>query len=195
MRRAAAAALALLVVAGCGSSQPSGWRAGVERPAAANSADRAILWTSCNELAKLSDRALDEWKRRGITGFVCQTGMLGDHRALLRRVAASAAVRRRDFDLYLGFYSTSSENRRAPFADWFDERAWRDHVLPAVQALAAQARSMRFRGMAIDQELYDTHGATWAWKYPGNRRGERATRAQAAHRGRQLGEAIQRGLP
>jgi hypothetical protein len=173
------------------------WKLGATKPPGPNSADRIILWTGCNELVTVSDDQLDQWKQRGVRGFVCQSGMLDAPKlpALERRIKAAPIGRRRDFDLYLGFYSTSPTNNRAPFADWFDDTAWRKRVLPAVNDLAAAARRLHFKGVAIDQELYDTRGATWSWRYPGNTRAEAATRAQVARRGEQLGQTIQKALP
>jgi hypothetical protein len=176
-----------------------------------NSADRLIVWTACDQVVRLSERALRRWVARGADGFVCQTGRLrglgGNQRfsddrrglartaetSLQRRLEASPAVRwarRGKLRLYLGFYASNYFNRSTPFHDWFDARGWSRDVLPQVEHLAAAAESMGFAGLAIDQELYPQDNgeqtASWEVDYPGNRRSEAEVRAKVTDRGRQL---------
>jgi len=186
-----------------------------DRIAAANSADRLIVWTSCDKLAALTEPALRGWIARGADGFVCQTRQLpglggtqrftGDGREprrgpdtrLQRALRSSPAVRRARAGkllLYLGFYATNYHNPSTPFEDWFDDRAWSRTVLPRVRELAAGARSMGFAGLAIDQELYPQRGgarrASWSVRYPASGHGEAAVRAKVQERGRQLMQSM-----
>ena len=189
-----------------------------ERPAAetVNSADRLILWGSCDEIARLDDAGLDRWRRRGVDGFVCMVGRLeglggaqrfsahadarlaGRPFALQRQLRKSRLVdraRRHGMKMYLGFYAASSANRSTPFAEWFDDAGWRGKVLPAATRLAGAARDLGFAGVALDQELYDARGATWSWRYPGRSRNEARVRRQVRKRGAELMRALARGYP
>jgi hypothetical protein len=191
-----------------------------DRVSAANSADRLIMWTSCDDLAGLDEGALRRWTRRGVDGFVCQTRHLaglgsshsftadlkglpaGEAYALQRRLRRSPAVRRAregKLVLYLGFWTSSFFNKRTPLAEWFDERAWSRKVLPRVHDLAAAARSMGFAGIAVDQELYPQEGnvqtASWSWRYRKNRHSEAEVRAKVKERGRELMETMVRAYP
>lgn len=180
------------------------------RVAAANSADRLIVWIGCDQLVELRERELRSWLRRGADGFVCQLGHLqglGGRHDLTdgqfgRRLRESPAARRAmdgELLLYLAFYAVNYYNARTPFEDWFDDRAWSREVLPAVRDVAAAARSLGFTGVAIDQELYPQKGgaetASWSWRYRGNRQGEAATRSKVKQRGRQLMQAMVGGYP
>lgn len=189
-----------------------------DRVAVANSADRVIVWTGCDQVAALSEEALARWMESGVDGFVCQTGFLhrlgganaytgrraprGAQYRFQRGLARSPAGRRAaegKLLLYLGFYASSYVNRRTPLAEWFDDRTWSRVVLPEVRDLAAAARALGFTGLALDQELYPQRGgtqtATWEWRYRGGRHGEAAVRAKVAQRGRQLMESMVRGYP
>jgi Carboxypeptidase regulatory-like domain/Bacterial Ig domain len=189
-----------------------------DRVSAANSADRLIQWTSCDDLAGLDEGELRRWIRRGVDGFVCQTRHLpglgsshsftgkrlpaGEAYALQRRLRRSPAVRRAregKLLLYLGFWMSSFFNERTPLADWFDERAWSRVVLPRVHDLAAAARSMGFAGIAVDQELYPQEGnvqtASWSWRYRKNRHSEAEVRAKVKQRGRELMQTMVRAYP
>jgi hypothetical protein len=189
-----------------------------DRVSAANSADRLIMWTSCDDLAGLDEGELRRWIRRGVDGFVCQTRHLrglgsshsftgkrlpaGEAYALQRRLRRSPAVRRAregKLVLYLGFWMSSFFNKRTPLADWFDERAWSRVVLPRVHDLAAAARSMGFAGIAVDQELYPQEGnvqtASWSWRYRKNRHSEAEVRAKVKQRGRELMQTMVRAYP
>jgi Carboxypeptidase regulatory-like domain len=180
------------------------------RVAAANSADRLIVWTSCDELMQLRADQVRSWMRRGADGFVCQIGHLrgmggtydlksGEWQRRLRASPAVRAAREGELLLYLAFYAVNYYNGRTPFEDWFDDRAWSREALPAVRDLAAAAGSMGFTGLAIDQELYPQQGegttATWSWRYPGNRRSEAAVRSKVKERGRQLMERMVDAYP
>jgi hypothetical protein len=191
-----------------------------KRVAVANSADRLLVWTSCDQLVRLSAADLHTWMARGADGFVCETGSLSGlggsqsftgsaaglprdagHR-LQRELEASPAVREARAGkllLYLAFYVTNYFNARTPLTDWFDDGGWSRSVLPRVRDLAAAARSMDFAGLALDQELYPQKGgvrsASWSVRYPGNTRTEAEVRAQARVRGRQVMQAMLQGYP
>jgi len=182
-----------------------------------NSADRLVIWTGCEEVAALSDAELDEWRNRGVDGFVCMANYLhglggpnaftedvgagprGPAYALQRRLSdgdLAARARRRGMKLYLGFYASSVQSRAAPFGDWFDDRLWRREVLPRVEELAGAARRLGFVGLAVDQELYaNTDSATWDWNYPGRTQPERRVREKVRQRGVELMTAMLRGFP
>jgi hypothetical protein len=189
-----------------------------DRVSVVNSADRLIVWTSCKQVIGLSEGELRRWIRRGVDGFVCQSGRLrglggtqsftdgprlrGPEHSLQRRIRRSPAMRRARAGkllLYLGFKVVNTNNKRSPLADWFDDRAWSGEVLPRVRDLAAAARSMGFAGLAVDQELYPQAGgaetASWSWRYPGNRRSEGQVRARVKERGRQLMAVMVRAFP
>jgi hypothetical protein len=101
--------------------------------------------------------------------------------------------------LYLGMYLANSSNAQTPLAEWFDDAAWRDTVLPAIRDAASAAHTLGFDGLAWDLELYpQTDGrttATWDWDYPGNRRDETAVREQVRERGKQWMTAATAGFP
>jgi hypothetical protein len=185
-----------------------------------NSADRLILWTSCDKLAGLREPELRRWIARGVDGFVCQTRQLwglggtqrftsraatrlrGSDSRLQRALMASPAVRRAregQLVLYLAFYAVNYFNQRTPFVDWFDDHGWSSKVLPRVRDLANSARSMGFAGLAIDQELYPQKGgvttASWSVHYPGNRHSEAEVRSKVRQRGRELMKSILSGYP
>ena len=181
-----------------------------------NSADRLVFWTRCDDVAALSDADLDEWRNRGVDGFVCMVGYLyglgGTHAftgdaaaprgrayALQRRLSdgdLAARARRRGMKLYLGFYASSTHSLATPFADWFDDHGWRRDVLPRAEELAAAARRLGFAGLAVDQELYaNSDSATWDWHYPGHTESERAVREKVRQRGAELMTAMLRGFP
>jgi hypothetical protein len=189
-----------------------------DRLSVANSADRLIMWTSCDQLVGLSEGELRRWIARGVDGFVCQIRFLrglggsqdftggarprGAEYRLQRRLRGSPAGRwagEGKLLLYLGFYMVNYYNKSTPLEDWFDDRAWSRDVLPRVRGVAAAARSMGFTGIAVDQELYPQQGnartASWSWRYPGNRHSEVQVRAKVKERGRQLMESMVRAYP
>jgi hypothetical protein len=43
-----------------------------------NSSHRDVVWGNCDEIVQCSDAQLDEWKARGVVGFVCMHGHLKD---------------------------------------------------------------------------------------------------------------------
>lgn len=43
-----------------------------------NSADRLLFWVSCHVVSALTDAQLDEWRDRGVDGFVCSHQHLRD---------------------------------------------------------------------------------------------------------------------
>jgi carboxypeptidase family protein len=187
---------------------------------APNSADRVLVWTSCDNLAALTDAELDRWIARGADGFVCQTrqlrGLGGDQgftagsgirlsedatrlQSALEQSAAVRRARQGRLLLYLAFYAVNYYNVRTPFADWFDDRGWSQQVLPRVRELAAAAKAMGFTGLAIDQELYAQQGgaatASWSVHYPGATHSPSEVRAEATRRGRQLMRSMLTGFP
>jgi hypothetical protein len=193
---------------------------GDSTPVAGDSADRMILWTGCDEVVSLSDAELDEWKERGVDGFVCMGDRLrglggtqdftGDPDAdlsgvnyeLQRQLRDSRIVERaqaRGMKLYLGVKLASYGNTATPLVDWFDDAGWSGQVLPRMRDLAAAASQLGFAGLAFDQELYAQRGgvetATWSWDYPGNTHTEAEVRAQARQRGEQLMATIVGAFP
>ncbi len=208
------AAVALALVA---AVPPAGSQSGV---AGADSADRMIFWLGCDEVAQLTDAELDEWKSRGVDGFVCMVGHLrglggtqdftGDpktrlgrkHYALQRKLRNSDIVQRaamRGMKMYLGAKLVNYYNRSTPLADWFDDAGWSDQVLPKLGNLAGAAKLLGFAGLAFDQELYPQVGnveqASWGWNYPGNTHAEAEVRAQATLRGKQVMSTILNSFP
>jgi hypothetical protein len=189
------------------------------RGAGPNSANRLVFWSSCDQVAALSEAQVDRLTGAGVDGFVCSAerlrGMGGNNQfsgssgalrgpqfSLQRRLRRSAVVKRaraRRLNLYLGFYANDSTNPTTPFKDWFDDRAWSKTVLPQVRGVAAAARALGFVGVALDQELYTASNGeetpTWNWDYPGEGHSEAAVRAQVARRGRQLMEAMVTAFP
>ncbi len=183
-------------------------------------AQRLIFWTACDRVIALSDEELEEWKQRGVDGFVCMTGRLralggendftGDPDATLEEPGYALQRRLRDtriagraaelgMKMYLGVYESNYDNTATPLAEWFDDGAWSDAVLPSFREFAAAARALGFAGVALDQEPYPQAGgvdtATWDWAYPGNVHSEEEVRAQARERGAQLMGAILEGFP
>ena len=146
----------------------------------------------------------------GVGGFVMQAQFLTDgwtddpdanlkagKYALQREIRDSRIVQRaaaRGIDLYLGFFATNtaSANDSTPYADWFDDEGW-VRTAEKMGGLAGAARMLGFRGIAIDQELYN--GARWTWNYQGNTHTEAAVRAKAKQRGREAMTAILEGFP
>ncbi len=182
---------------------------------APNSADRLIMWTECEGLTAQTDAELDAWKSRGVGGFVCAgqhlRGMGGtqdftgnpdarldtSNYTLQRKLRDSRLVERlraRGMKAYLGAYLVNYWNPSTPLADWFDDRGWSETVLPKMRDLAGAANRLGFAGVAFDHELYTQHGgaqtATWEWSYPGNGQSERAVRAMAKQRGREVMSAL-----
>ena len=181
-----------------------------------NSADRIIFWTGCDDVAELTDAELDQWKGRGVDGFVCMTGQLknlggsndftgvagaglaGGRYGLQRRLRDADLADRaqqRKMKLYLGFYASNTFNRVTPFVDWFEDQSWSRKVLPSVRQLAAAARRLGFAGLAIDQELYTDPNASWDWNYAGGDHSESQVRAKVKQRGVELMTAMVRGFP
>jgi hypothetical protein len=185
-----------------------------------NSADRLLFWLACPQVAVMSDAQLDQWKERGVDGFVCVVqhlrGMGGSNEIaadvnavpaapeydLQRRVRDSGVVeraKRRGMDVYFGFYLVNRNNTSTPLMEWFDEAGWSGVVIPRVNDAAAAAKQMGFAGLAFDQELYpqldDARTATWNWDYPGNTRPQGEVRAMAKRRGQQLMATILEAFP
>ncbi len=68
-----AAAALLLACCALGLTAPT---AGAQTTGPDDSADGMIFWLGCDEVAQLTDAELDEWKSRGVDGFVCMVGHL-----------------------------------------------------------------------------------------------------------------------
>jgi Carboxypeptidase regulatory-like domain len=192
---------------------------GAGRATTSNSADALIFWVDCKQVAAMSADEVNRLVADGVDGFVCMTGRLrnmggaahftGDVNASLdgaayelqRSLRGSAVVklaRNGRLRLYLGFKSADYYNPTTPFKEWFDDAEWSRSVLQPVRELAAAARSLRFAGVALDQELYtgkDGSRASWNWNYPGSNRSEQEVRAQVERRGRQLMTAMLAGYP
>jgi hypothetical protein len=186
-----------------------------------DSADRLILWVGCEtDVVGLTDSELDEWKSRGVDGFVCMAKHLrdlggsqdftGDPEAnlsssnyrLQRALRDSNVVERaaaRGMKMYLGVKLANYYNPSTPLLDWFDRRGWKTKVLPKLGDVASAAKLLGFAGIAFDQEMYPQKGgtatATWEWDYPGNTHSEAQVREQARQRGAEAMDAILAAFP
>jgi len=193
--------------------------AAAEIPRPPNSADRILFWTSCADLIDMKQSQLETWHDRGVDGFACTIGHLfkagGTHRFTgdLNAVSAkpydwerylkdskiAARAHKLGMKLYLGFYFANSLNAQTPLAEWFDDAAWTQTVLPEIKGVAAGANALGFDGLALDQELYPQADgkstATWAWDYDGNTHTEAEVRAQAKARGKKVMETILGAFP
>jgi hypothetical protein len=214
--RVATIALALALGLG-GAASPGASEAPVK---GADSADRMIFWLDCDRIVKLTDTELDEWKSRGVDGFVCMVGHLrglggkqdfsGDPAAKLRQSRYALQRRLRNSDIvgrakargmkmYLGSYLVNYYNQATPLSDWFDDAGWSKAILPKIGDLAGAAKLLGFAGLAFDQELYpqedNVEAASWDWDYPGNTHTEREVRAAAKQRGSEVMSTILDAFP
>ena len=182
---------------------------------------RLILWVGCEQdVVSLTDGELDEWKSRGVDGFVCMgerlrdlggsqdftgnpaAGLNSSNYRLQRALRDSNVVERaaaRGMKMYLGVKLTNYYNPSTPLLDWFDGRGWKTKVLPKLGDVAAAAKLLGFAGIAFDQEMYPQQGgaqtATWEWDYPGNTHSEAQVREQARRRGAEAMDGDPRRLP
>ena len=173
-----------------------------------------VFWRMCGEIITMSDAQLDQWKARGVGGFVCQTQSLrnlggaedftadpsaslaGSNHQIQRQIRDSHLVARaaaRGIKLWLGIYVSNYYNHTVPLVDWFDNAAWTTQVLPVLSNLAGAARTMGFAGVAFDEEQYN--GGTWSWSYPGNTHSEADVRAAVRLRGVQMMQAMAGAYP
>jgi len=184
-----------------------------------NSAHRIVMWAGAQECASMTDAQLDDWKDRGVAGFVCGlhnlSGMTasndidtewewtGDPAAdlsgpkylLQRQLKASALVRRsKEFRAYLVFYTLNRNNPQTPLAEWFDDAGWANLVVPKVRDLAGAARSLGFTGIGVDQEIYPG-GGSWVWNYAGGTHSEPEVRSAVRRRGTEFMQAVLQGFP
>ena len=103
---------------------------------------RLILWVGCEtDVVNLTDGELDEWKSRGVDGFVCMgerlrdlggsqdftgnpaAGLNSSNYRLQRALRDSNVVERaaaRGMKMYLGVKLTNYYNPSTPLLDWFD---------------------------------------------------------------------------
>lgn len=185
-----------------------------------NSAHRLLFWAGYRDVVALTDAQLDDWKARGVGGFICMSRALpemgGTNRftadpaanlelkghELQRSIRESRIVQRakdRGLKMYLGCHLANYYNTATPLKDWFDDEGWAKTVLPRMREFAGAARLLGFAGITFDQELYPQKGrvttATWGWDYPGNTHSEAEVRAQARQRGRELMRAVLDGFP
>jgi hypothetical protein len=182
-------------------------------------ASRVIFWTKCSSVLDLTDAELDQWRDRGVGGFVCEIPYLrglggeldftadpsnpltGTNYALQRRALDTRIVERaaaRDIKLWLGVGLGNYYEGKTPLADWFDDAKWAGTVVPKMTDFAGAARMLGFAGLAFDEEMYPTSSgerATWEWHYSGNTHSEAHVRAAARARGAQLMRAILAGYP
>jgi hypothetical protein len=186
---------------------------------AGTAANRIIFWTSCSEVIGLTDAELDAWRDRGVGGFVCKHNYLyalggsqdftGDPATtpaertynLQRWIRDSRIVSRaaaRGIKLWFGIGMGNYWNWKTPWAEWFDDAAWTNTVLPNMKNLAAGAKALGFAGLAFDEELYGTSAGPpgdWNWDYPTNTHSEADVRAQVKARGAQMMQVIASGFP
>ncbi len=185
-----------------------------------NSADRLIFWISHKEFVPLTDAQLQQWKDRGVDGFVSVVqwlrGMGGsqdftgdasstlqgsqyDYQRQLRDSRIVERMKALGMKAYLGVYLANQTGGSTPLKDWFDDGAWAAQVLPKLRDLAAAARLLGFAGLAIDQELYPQSGnvqkASWSAGYAGNTRPEAETRSKVFQRGKQMMATILEAFP
>ena len=191
---------------------------GSDEPGSA--ANRTVMWIGINDLLSMSQAQLAQWNDEGIGGFAASVGWLrgmgggqsftGDpstdlsssQYAVENQLQSSNIVSEAHalgMKLYLGFNLVNYYNTATPLADWFNDSAWSNTVLPGVAGLAGAAHLLGFDGIAMDGELYaeqgDVYTATWAWNYPGDTHTEQETRNEATLRGQQLMGAILQAFP
>jgi hypothetical protein len=183
-----------------------------------NSADRLLFWVSCRTLPALTDAELDQWKARGVDGFVCAHQHLRDMGGtqnftgdparslattdyeLQRSIRDSNVVARahaRGMKLYLSVYLVNYWNNATPLKDWFDDAGWSGTVLPKLGDVAGAARLLGFDGLSFDQEMYGRpeEAQLWPWNYPGNTRSEAEVRAKARARGQEVMTRLLQSFP
>jgi hypothetical protein len=183
-----------------------------------NSADRLMFWVNCRTLPTLTDAELDQWKARGVDGFVCAHQHLRDMGGtqnftgdparslattdyeLQRSIRDSNVVARahaRGMKLYLSVYLVNYWNNATPLKDWFDDAGWSGTVLPKLGDAAGAARLLGFDGLSFDQEMYGRpeEAQRWPWNYPGNTRSEAEVRAKARERGQQVMTRLLQSFP
>jgi hypothetical protein len=185
-----------------------------------SAANRMVMWVRITDLLSMSQAQLEQWKNEGVGGFVASVtwlpGMGGNQEftgdpstdlsssqySLEDQIKSSNIVSEAHalgMKMYLGFDLVNYYNTATPLADWFNDSAWSNTVIPSVAGLAGAAHLLGFDGIAMDGELYaqegDVYSATWAWNYPGNTHTEQETRDEATLRGRQLMEAILQAFP
>lgn len=183
-------------------------------------AERLMFWVNHLEFAPMTDGELDQWKERGVDGFVSvvqwlsglggrqdftpdpNAGLDGDnftYQRQLRDTRILDRARDRGMKAYLGVYFANLDGGTTPFLDWFDDAGWSGVVLPRIRELAGAARMLGFAGVAFDQELYPQRGsvqaASWSAGYAGNTHSEAETRAKVKQRGQQLMEAVVGSFP
>ncbi len=188
-------------------------------PTAGAAANRIIFWTKCPEVLALTDAQLDSWRDQGVGGFVCKHNSLyalggsqdftGDPAStpatatysLQRQIRDSQIVSRaaaRGIKLWFGIGMGNYYNWKTPWAEWYDDAAWTNTVLPNMKNLAAGVKALGFAGLAFDEELYGTQAGPpgdWTWNYPTNTHSEADVRAQVKLRGAQLMQSIVTGFP
>jgi hypothetical protein len=223
-RRGLALGIALLCGVIVGTLGVGDWRLTGDARASevgGDSADGLILWVDCEQdVVGLTGSELDEWKSRGVDGFVCMgerlrdlggsqdftgnpaAGLNSSNYRLQRALRDSNVVERaaaRGMKMYLGVKLTNYFNPSTPLLDWFDGPGWQTKVLPKLGDLAAAAKLLGFAGIAFDQEMYPQQDgaqtATWEWDYPGNTHSEAEVREQARRRGAQVMDEILAAFP
>ena len=162
----------------------------------------------------MSDAQLDEWRARGIGGFVCQIQRLaslgggqefsadpnapltGPRYDVQRKIRDSDIVARADargIKLWIGIYLSNYYEHATPLKEWFDDTAWRTQLLPKLGDLAGAAHMLGFAGLAFDEEMYD--GGAWSWNYPANTHSEAEVRAEVRARGAQMMSTVVSAFP
>lgn len=228
LRLLATLAVALVALPACTSGSDADKKAAPPSSGAApsgatdpnNSADRMIFWISHKEFAPMTDAQLQEWKGRGVDGFVsvvqwfrgmggsqdftgdASASLQGDQYAYQRQLRDSKILERMKalgMKAYLGVYLANQTGGSTPLKDWFDDGAWSAQVLPKLRDLAGAAKLLGFAGLALDQELYPQTGnaqkASWSAGYAGNTHPEGETRSKVFQRGRQMMATILEAFP
>ena len=142
---------------------------------AGSAANRTVMWTGINDLLSMSQAQLAQWHDEGIGGFVASVGLLsglgggqsftGDPSSNLSSTQFTVEDQLKSSNivseahalgmkLYLGFELGNYYNTATPLADWFNDSAWSNTVLPSVAGLAGAAHLLGFDGIAMDGELY-----------------------------------------
>lgn len=192
---------------------------GVSRNEDGTAAEQLILWADYEGIVDLSDDQLDTYAEMGVDGLVLSAGRLkgaggsqewtadprdplsGEAYSQQRLIRDSDIVSRaadRGIDLYLGYKVANPYNDSTPYVDWFDDAAW-ETVTESIGDFAGAAHMLGFKGIAVDQELYQKPDSIkhdmWKWDYPGNTHTKEQVREKVEQRGEQAAQAALAAFP